>query len=227
MQKPTMHAARNKGIICEPFFRTGHCSIPDCPFTHVKPGEERPVPDQVCAFFHVKGCLRQQCRYFHGTVEQLAELKAQQKTTYRPEDYMQKRDPRNLTKEDIQTHLEEQLWAATTKFVPPSTLPPPPPPPPPPPIPPSTAARPAMMPMLWPQPLHSQPVMMPTVPQYTVLVPIQQAQQPVDFVRLPMMSSQLAGAQPIAFAMRQPMPIPSQALPSPTAFGDPTVLTIA
>jgi hypothetical protein len=88
---------RNKGYICKQFFTTGTCPITsECPFAHVRNGQVDTVPQQVCAFFHQKACLRDSCPYFHGSETELYALKKFSKRTYMPQDYMEQRDPLDL-----------------------------------------------------------------------------------------------------------------------------------
>lgn len=80
---------RNKGIICKDFLYTGKCPrAPTCPYMHVANGETRPVPWSVCTFFNQGVCLRDRCTFFHGTQQQLDELRATGSDVYQPQLYM-------------------------------------------------------------------------------------------------------------------------------------------
>ena len=81
-------SARNKGIICKDYFSTKQCVHVNCPYAHIADGEEHPIPQATCLFFQQNKCLREDCKFFHGSKQEHAKLKASGKTTYRPQDTM-------------------------------------------------------------------------------------------------------------------------------------------
>ncbi|KEG14938.1 hypothetical protein DQ04_00251140 [Trypanosoma grayi] len=80
---------RNKGLICRDHFLNGSCPLASsCSYMHIRKGETRRVPLTVCHFYTKRACLRDGCMFFHGTQEELDQLRASGATTYRPQDYM-------------------------------------------------------------------------------------------------------------------------------------------
>ena len=72
-----------------------------CPFRHIVAAHAEAVPRSVCKFQAGGACLRDGCRFFHGTQEQLAALLASGATTYRPADFgkvLDAEDPASLDK---------------------------------------------------------------------------------------------------------------------------------
>ena len=73
-QEQLAEAVRDKGIMCKDFYTTSRCSLQCCPYAHIKEGQTSVIPDMACNF-HLQGrCLRDNCRYFHGSKEQLRTL---------------------------------------------------------------------------------------------------------------------------------------------------------
>lgn len=100
MAVPVSQHLRNKGVVCSEYSRTRSCIFRDCPFAHLTPNDERPIPTAVCSFFQRGRCLRDECVFFHGSPEAFSELRAAtqketpRRTTYYPARHMEIRDPR-------------------------------------------------------------------------------------------------------------------------------------
>ena len=81
---------RDKGLLCRAFFDHGCCLVNDCPSAHISRDFTRPVPQTVCSFFKNpdKVCLRDQCKFFHGSDSALESLLLRGAKTYRPSEYL-------------------------------------------------------------------------------------------------------------------------------------------
>ena len=84
---------RNKSFICAFYFHCRKCFIPNCPHAHIFDGQEDPVPLTICMFHSTSVCLRDNCKYFHGSASELERLKQSKITRYRPQDYLEVRNP--------------------------------------------------------------------------------------------------------------------------------------
>lgn len=81
-------SCRNKGIICKNYFTSKKCPQINCPYAHIQDGEELPVPDTICLFYQQNKCLRESCKFFHGSKQDFAKIKATGSPTYRPQDFV-------------------------------------------------------------------------------------------------------------------------------------------
>lgn len=128
-----MQRQRNKGIICKQFLTKRSCHRHhECPYLHIAEGESKPLPEAVCSFFSQGACLRDGCRFFHGTEERLQQLRAAGLQSYRLQDEMEVLWPPDRpelysVEAVVSAPSNSKLIAALS-----SPSPPPPPPPPPP-----------------------------------------------------------------------------------------------
>eukprot|EP00742_Colponemidia_sp_Colp-10_P019191 GILJ01022243.1.p1 GENE.GILJ01022243.1~~GILJ01022243.1.p1 ORF type:complete len:285 (+),score=32.09 GILJ01022243.1:31-855(+) len=141
---------RNKGVICKNYFEshraTGSTTEGNppppcfmgsvCPYAHVADGDVLPLPESVCNFFMRGKCLRDNCGYFHGKRQLLAEIKAKLEADnnrvngenalyYRPQDYLGQQvvsDEFRIENIIAVLRQQDQQQPATTPF----SLPPPP-----------------------------------------------------------------------------------------------------
>jgi hypothetical protein len=86
---------RNKAIGCAIFRAYGYCDFCDCPYSHVRSDEVRPLPRQMCSFSEPggRGCLRDGCQYFHGSGVAFRALQRSGCQFYAPAYYMPYVDP--------------------------------------------------------------------------------------------------------------------------------------
>ena len=103
-QHPTARAsrpttkARNKGIICMHYYRNGVCPDTNCPFAHFTTSTRKEFPVDLCRYHDPprKVCLRDECRFFHGTPEKHHELLQRGVTFYYPSEVLPIGDPTDV-----------------------------------------------------------------------------------------------------------------------------------
>ena len=91
---PSVQSYRNRGLVCGQFFDTGECNQGNsCDFEHLGVDDVRRTPDSVCGFYSGERgpkCLKDDCKHFHGTQEQLDTLWRNRQLSYYPTDYMRR-----------------------------------------------------------------------------------------------------------------------------------------
>lgn len=104
-------AGRNKGVICKNFYDLGACPIVNCPYAHHKEGVELPMPTTVCQFHGSVKCKKDDCKAFHGTTQEFLKLRRSNAATYKPQDYMEIRDPLDLESTDgVSNEQPPAVW---------------------------------------------------------------------------------------------------------------------
>lgn len=150
--------ARNKGILCEAFFTQSTCSHNhECPFLHISPATDvRQLPDAVCSFHKNGACLREGCRFFHGTEDRLLQLRTSGTRVYRLSEEMEHRwPPQELAGVQPLPHPQPKPNAAAVAK------------------PSSAAVVPLVAPPAWPTgPMGMMPVAGSFMPQQMMMVPM-------------------------------------------------------
>ena len=103
-QRPTARAsrpitkARNKGIICKHYYDTGVCPDTNCPYAHFTAATRKEFPVDLCRFHDPprKVCMRDGCRFFHGTPEAHHRLLQMGATFYHPSQVLPIEDPTDV-----------------------------------------------------------------------------------------------------------------------------------